>query len=713
MVKTRRDVLGAVLAAGAAQPLLIATGADVASAAPAAGPQRVGELRTTVGKPGQAVLLAGYHEAGDGGGGWFAWSDEPAPDDGGLFIASGPGGWRRARGEQLTLRHFGARGDGVTDDTAAVQRAVDATAAAGLKLGVPDGVFLLKPVGVERNSFDPNAFAYCVRLPGGLAMAGPGTFLVAGAFEACGTPFIALNAADIELAGFTVLGRIEGSSKNWFRANLGISLGRCTDCRLDGVSIKGMRGGILAFNSSRVAIVNCSAERVPSQTERSGSHFGLYTCTYSEISSCQTFGETNDGDIGVFGYPGYQNRILNNRLFQAPRGSLLPVSGSSAGQGIFVDSGQSDVLVEGNLVSGYFYGIDVKTLVTDIVVRGNQVEKCFVGIAIRFGEGKDINARVSCIDNRIAINGGGLHKPRPGFLDGARAIGILADGSIVDSLVIAGNRISDSQYFFDGAAEAAVPAANYRVEDAVALRPERFFAAADSGATRSQPADFVRVEESETFWIGIWIGARSDDFCQLTISGNRVNLGFEFYRWNHQSSGSALKIRGGALTGVSLTDNDFTAGASASLLVDIAKVGTVRASGNRFATEAKHSALYITDSDSASILDNRFEAEATSIKLARVQSARIADNELTGTQAVVISCEDVDLAGLTGNRFRTAAARLDLVSFTGGRLSGADNVAIVPPSTKAGFPEALAEADGNRVLRTLQLTRTATDAPRR
>ena len=79
--------------------------------------------------PAAAVTyyLRGYYAAGDGGGGHFRWnSADNTADNGGTIIQLGAGGtgrWNRVYQGAIWADWFGAKGDGSTDDTAAINAA--------------------------------------------------------------------------------------------------------------------------------------------------------------------------------------------------------------------------------------------------------------------------------------------------------------------------------------------------------------------------------------------------------------------------------------------------------------------------------------------------------------------------------------------------------------------------------------------------------------
>jgi len=108
----------------------------------------IAALKALTPSAGDAVNVLGYAAAGDGGGGTFYYDgSSSATENGGTIIApnSGGGRWIRVYSGPINVRWFGAKGDGVTNDTSAVQAAD--VAAAGGKLLFPKGSYSL-PSGV-------------------------------------------------------------------------------------------------------------------------------------------------------------------------------------------------------------------------------------------------------------------------------------------------------------------------------------------------------------------------------------------------------------------------------------------------------------------------------------------------------------------------------------------------------------------------------------
>lgn len=85
--------------------------------------------------------VTGYRNPGDGGGGSFYWDEQCAlPDDDGTIVGTGTKGrWRRIFTGAIDTRWFGSVGDGVVDDAAAIQNAINAAITQRVGVYVPPG----------------------------------------------------------------------------------------------------------------------------------------------------------------------------------------------------------------------------------------------------------------------------------------------------------------------------------------------------------------------------------------------------------------------------------------------------------------------------------------------------------------------------------------------------------------------------------------------
>lgn len=94
---------------------------------------------------GKVVDVSGYYAVGDGGGGQFYWDEASTEtDNGGTIIKVTSvvlGRWIRVYDENISVRFFGAKGDGTTDDSDAIHSALDFVKSVGATLFVPVGEF--------------------------------------------------------------------------------------------------------------------------------------------------------------------------------------------------------------------------------------------------------------------------------------------------------------------------------------------------------------------------------------------------------------------------------------------------------------------------------------------------------------------------------------------------------------------------------------------
>jgi|GEM_PF-3019256 len=116
-------------------------------------PGSVASLRTRPGLTGTRVEMTGYYGPGDGGGGLFYWdATSTAADDGAMTIkvaGTDTGRYRRIA-SSINVKMFGAKGDGIADDSAAIQAAVNYARSIAVANGGNTRTQVFFPSGIYR-----------------------------------------------------------------------------------------------------------------------------------------------------------------------------------------------------------------------------------------------------------------------------------------------------------------------------------------------------------------------------------------------------------------------------------------------------------------------------------------------------------------------------------------------------------------------------------
>lgn len=108
----------------------------------------IASLRKTPNNQSNSIIVQNYATPGDGGGGVFTWnaSDIRGDDNGVIIAVSGlaTGRWNRSfDNAQLNVRHYGATGNGSTDDTTAIQNTINAANNLGIAVVyIPAGTYI-------------------------------------------------------------------------------------------------------------------------------------------------------------------------------------------------------------------------------------------------------------------------------------------------------------------------------------------------------------------------------------------------------------------------------------------------------------------------------------------------------------------------------------------------------------------------------------------
>jgi len=330
-----------------------------------------------------------------------------ARDDSALVIRVGGKTYERVIESGIKPEFFGARGDRQTDDTHAIQKAIDAAVERSLPV-VFQGSYRLRKKGERTNAWAKKSESYCLVVEGAQNLKLSFDVKTEFILDDKDTPSTLLsikNSSNITVEG------LKGSSSSILKRSLYngalISIEDCQNITIRGAYSRDLMHGVIAFRSKRVIISNCHVEK--KEELSTGTHIGLYACQNSIIENCYTYGGSTDGDIGIFGSPSVNNRISGCFLFNNTRADAdkrLSTYRNTSAQGIYVDSGAENTVVTHNYAEGYFYGIDIKTNVTRTLVSSNIVKNCVVGLAARRGEGNQALSNVIFAQNHIIPNGG-------------------------------------------------------------------------------------------------------------------------------------------------------------------------------------------------------------------------------------------------------------------------------------------------------------------
>lgn len=286
-----------------------------------AGLQQIAEdaartIRLDPADPGEGLVLP---DAGTRAGRLLAFDDQgrvtllrPGVGEVGSYQAPGSGAATRTAQDKLrelslSVRDFGARGDGITDDRAAIQAAFDEAALSGRRVDIPEGEYR-----IEGGIVLPAAAAG-LSMRGRIVMAGQGTALTIGApgqvrlfhkritgirvaratqgdwssETEIGVRLFNLYASEIEIRevrGFTIGVQCFGDGTGFVFNR--VALGRIADGRI-GLDLRSGEGGWNNQNVFQGGSIGCGST-VNVALSRFGVRFSRTEAGY-DIHNCNTF----------------------------------------------------------------------------------------------------------------------------------------------------------------------------------------------------------------------------------------------------------------------------------------------------------------------------------------------------------------------------------------------------------------------------------------
>jgi hypothetical protein len=303
---------------------------------------------------------------------------------------------------------FGAAGDGSTDDTAAVQKALDSIAGCNLPVWFPKGTYKVTRQGSFISGRGSTTY-YALKVANRVKLWGAGTisYSVANADYCAAICVVGTAGSKIsrpEVLGLQFAGT--GTPATIYAYNgAAVMLEYCQDALVRDVVVTNGRMGVYFVSCENSIMENCESACPAAAVPKTGNHFHLYCCTTSSILNCRSWGGMGDGDVVVFG-TGQDNLVQGCRYHSYAKDDAAKTINYENAQGLCIDAGPQKTRVVGNYGYGYAYGIDVKGGVWHTLVEDNIVEKCWVGIAVREGETSGVPCYTNLVGNDVVPNGG-------------------------------------------------------------------------------------------------------------------------------------------------------------------------------------------------------------------------------------------------------------------------------------------------------------------
>lgn len=166
----------------------------------------------------------------------------------------------------------------------------------------------------------------------------------------------------------------------------------CKNCIADNICTIDACYTACVHSSSRITVTNSRYE-ISSPTVKGYSGILIHSTDCAIVRGNYIAGNLGDGALSVYG-ANSRNCIVANNIVR---------SITDPDEGITVDAGTCDNVIEGNYVSGYNYGIDVKSLAQNNIVSLNVITHCKVGIAERPGEEGGPTANNDFSDNTVVL----------------------------------------------------------------------------------------------------------------------------------------------------------------------------------------------------------------------------------------------------------------------------------------------------------------------
>lgn len=552
-----------------------------------------------------------------------------------------------ALGNIINVKYYGAKGDGVNDDTDAIQTAINNLTDGGILL-IPAGEYLITPT----NTYTIEGYGSGLAPYYGLLINDKDNITIKcygelkPVFTTHNMNIIAVtNCNNVAIEGIKSSTNTNNLDDEFIQYKNLIHVNKCYNVRVNNCYSVNSGGCCLFVACDNCIVENSIAERTDA-IYKSNALFGSYDSTNIKIDKCTGYGACNDGDISIFGGGNKEVNITNCNIYASYKDAPQVIVGTGF-QGICVDSGAENCNIINNYCYGYYYAIDVKTSCEGINVNSNQLEKNKIGIAIRLGEGNAPTLMTNVSNNVINPDGGNGNTEVIGDTNTytfgmlvQNPYGINIDNNIItNSTKVSGNNDFIGIYYI------------YNGTDNEAYR-ENSNITNNLFANTSAQGSTVSTSQKPSIYL---VGDSTHKFNNINIVGNT-------FKYIYATEMSFYDIYGIYLENINISNNLFSSHVASKGFINLVSSNNIKINGNKFNNSGY--ALVLDSCDYTDISNNYLSNGGGYYPLVELNNCNYIGFKSNyykrefGSEGIIVKCDTCDSVTAISNVAYTEQATI-------------------------------------------------------